>query len=71
MSNKQAPAATISITKMVVYAGEAAALLNCSVQTIYALIHAKKLRAYKDAGRNTWQIPVSALYDYINLHFQE
>lgn len=44
---------------------DAASLLGCSSQTIYSLIYAKKLFAYKIPGHHAWHIPEKAILDYM------
>lgn len=53
------------INKTVLYVSEAAALLGCSSQYIYHLIHTGKLAAYKDEGARAWKIPEEAIKQYI------
>lgn len=53
------------INKNVLYVSEAAALLGCSSQYIYHLIHTGKLAAYKDEGTRAWKIPEEAIKQYI------
>lgn len=55
----------MTITKSVLFVAETAAILGCSSQTIYHLIHTKQLEAYKDEGHHTWRIPEEAIQNYI------
>lgn len=54
------------INKYVLYAAEAASLLNCPVHVIYDLIRTHKLRAYKNPGGRAWHIPADAIQEYVN-----
>lgn len=53
------------INKAVLYVSEAAALLGCSSQYIYHLIHTGNLAAYKDEGTRAWKIPEESIKQYI------
>lgn len=48
----------IYVPKTVLFVSETASLLGVSAYSVYKLIHSKILTAYKDAGSNTWRIPV-------------
>ena len=55
----------LTITKKVLSASETAAILGCSVQKIYHLIHTKQLVAYKDEGGHPWRVPEYCVENYI------
>ena len=52
------------INKLDFSVAEAATLLGCSSNTVYSLIYAKKLFAYKIEGHLAWHIPEKAILDY-------
>lgn len=56
----------LAIVKEVIYASEAAVLLNKSVQEVYRLIHDGKLSAYREEGSKTWNIPAGSITEYID-----
>ena len=55
----------MKLEKTILTTAEAAAVLSCSTQTIYHLIHTRSLGAYKDVGGRPWRIPDYSIKDYI------
>ena len=60
----------IYVPKTVLFVWETASLLGVSAYSVYKLIHSKILTAYKDAGSNTWRIPVWSIKAYMREHMK-
>ena len=59
----------MQVEKRVLHVSEAAAILSCSSQTVYQLIHTDVLPAFKTG--KAWKIPASAIEEYINFRLKE
>lgn len=55
----------VNVPKSVLYAAEAAVLLNISVQKVYQLLHAGKIKGYKYDTSNAWRIPAESVINYV------
>ena len=61
----------MKIEKSILTVSETSFMLNCSDQTIYRLIYAKALRAYKDYGGRRWLIPEYSVTDYVESRMRD
>lgn len=55
---------SISFPKAILSTSKTANILNCSDQTVYKLIKAGKVQAYKHSEHGAWRILAESVHDY-------
>ena len=54
------------IEKKILSVSETSAILSCSDNIVYRLLHSQALRGYKDFGGRRWRVPAVSITNYID-----